>query len=163
MRAAGISLAAPLLGLPTAQAALPKAATGASDLAALASQTDAFESSTIEDAIKNLHGAIKPTQSDNITLDVPIFAESAAMVPVTVSTTIPGAQSIYLMVLNNPTPLSISFDLLPGALPYVSTRLWLSNHSDVIAYVRAGNKLYFTKADVRLQGIDGCITHKLGG
>ncbi len=128
-------------------------------------QIDAFRSKTVEEAIKNLHGAVSPMHSEKIKLDVPIFAESSAMVPVTVSTTLPGTTAIHLMVLNNPAPfwpLSMSFDILPGALPHVATRLWLPKSSDVVAYVQAHGKIYFTRVDVQLQSIDGCVTHKLG-
>lgn len=122
----------------------------------------AFEASTIEDALKKLHGAAAPISSNEIKLDVPVFAESAAMVPVTVTTALPNVQAVYLTVQNNPQPMAVSFDILPGALPYLSTRLWVTKNSEIAAYVMSNGKLYFASVDVLLQGVDGCITHKLG-
>jgi len=123
---------------------------------------DAFKAANADDALKAMNGNAAASASDQITLDVPIFAESSAMVPVTVSSTLPDVTAIHIVVRNNPNPLAMSFEILPGALPHVSTRVWLAKDSDVVAYVKSLGQLYFTSVDVMLQSKDGCITHKLG-
>ena len=163
LRVAMIGGSATFLGLPNALRAAEPALTPTPKIFdTLPWQTSAFDATTISSALKILHGDITPILSKDIKLDIPVFAESAAMVPVTVSTKLGDVSAIHIMVLNNPRPLTMSFDILRGAIPFVSSRVWLTKDSDVAVYVKSYGKLYYAHADVLLQGTDGCVTHKIG-
>ena len=124
-------------------------------------QRDAFEATTVEEAIKSLHGPMRPLESSAIKLDIPIFAESSRMVPVTVSTSLPKLQAIHILVTGNTRPLSASFDIAANALPSISTRIAIDKTSDVIAIVKADGKLFMSSVDVLVDSVDGCVTHKV--
>ena len=49
--------------------------------------------------------------SDKVTLDVPEIAENGAVVPVSVSTTLPNVTGITILVPENPSALAASYKL----------------------------------------------------
>jgi sulfur-oxidizing protein SoxY len=131
---------AALLSLPRTLLAWPKAA---------------FESDSTDGAMKALFGGTDTTASDAVTLTAPDIAENGAVVPITVSTTLDGAESIGLIVTENPSPLVASFDLTSESVPEVSTRIKMGKTSDVVAVVKANGKLYSATKNVKVT-IGGC-------
>ncbi len=117
--------------------------------------SDAFAKTSATDARKALLGTDEATPSDAITLKVPEIAENGAVVPVTVSTTLTDVESISIVVPNNPRPLAASFELLPGALPDVSSRIKMGETSDVIAVVKTSSGIYSSTKNVKVT-IGGC-------
>jgi sulfur-oxidizing protein SoxY len=100
-------------------------------------------------------GSSKMTESDKVKLKAPDIAENGAVVPVTVTSGIDGTSSIGIIVANNPTPLTATFNLGPTTEGYISTRIKMGKTSDVIAVVKAGGKLYSAKKEVKVT-IGGC-------
>ncbi|MBT8122304.1 MAG: thiosulfate oxidation carrier protein SoxY, partial [Gammaproteobacteria bacterium] len=84
---------------------------------------DAFEAKDVNGALGGLYGSTDLAASDKIKIKAPDIAENGAVVPVSVTTDIAGAKSISIITEKNPTPLTASFDLGPGAEGYVSTRI----------------------------------------
>ena len=125
-------------------------------LAALAAtwNKDAFGAKTAADALKGI-GASNAQQSADIAIDVPEIAENGAVVPVGVDSKLPNTQSITLLIEKNPLPLAASFDIPAGTEPSVATRVKMSESSDVYALVKADNKFYFAKKEVKIT-IGGC-------
>lgn len=115
----------------------------------------AFGSKQTADALKALYGTTDHTASDKITLTAPDIAENGAVVPISVSTTLDGVESISVIVEQNPQPLAASFDLSPGSVADVSTRLKMGKTSNVVAVVKADGKLYSTSKEVKVT-IGGC-------
>lgn len=115
----------------------------------------AFHAKKVEDALANLMGTASSTASGDIKIKAPDIAENGAVVPVTVSTTIGGVESIAILAEKNPSPLAASFDLGKGALGYVATRIKMGKTGDVIAVVKAGGKLYAARKGVKVT-IGGC-------
>lgn len=141
LAASAVSLAvgAGLLVPSTVMAAWPKAAFAAKD---------------INGGLMGAMGSADHTNSDEIKIKAPDIAENGSVVPVTVSTTIAGAEQISILAAENGSPLVASFHL-HGSHGYVSTRIKMGKTSDVIAVVKAGGKLYSNKKNVKVT-IGGC-------
>ncbi|HHJ17529.1 MAG TPA: thiosulfate oxidation carrier protein SoxY [Gammaproteobacteria bacterium] len=117
--------------------------------------TAAFEAGSVDSALDALAGAHQLEGSDKISIRAPDIAENGAVVPVSVTTTIAGAESISILAEKNAAPLTASFNLGPNTEGYVSTRIKMGKTSSVIAVVKAGGKLYSTGKEVKVT-IGGC-------
>jgi sulfur-oxidizing protein SoxY len=137
------------------KAAVMGAALAAVPKVLLAWPKEAFTSDSSDKAMQELFGSTATTASDAITLTAPDIAENGAVVPVTVATSLDGAESIGIIVTENPSPLAASFDLTPDAVAEVSTRIKMGKTSDVVAVVKANGQLYSTSKNVKVT-IGGC-------
>jgi sulfur-oxidizing protein SoxY len=115
----------------------------------------AFDAKSTDDVMKALFGGGNVTDSSDIVLNAPDIAENGRVVPISVSTTLSGVENISVIVEENPAPLVASFDLGPGAVPDVSTRIKMGKTSNVIAVVKADGNLYSTQKEVKVT-IGGC-------
>ena len=140
MSAVGIAVSAGLLSPRTVFAAWPKAA---------------FEATDVNTAVQSAFGSESMTESADIKLKAPDIAENGAVVPITVTSNIAGTESISILVGNNQNPLTATFNLASNAEGFVSTRVKMGKTSDVIAIVKAGDKLYSAKKEVKVT-IGGC-------
>ncbi len=113
----------------------------------------AFTSKSKDDVMNALVGTTETAEGD-ITIKSPSIAENGAVVPISVTSNIPNTESITIIVVNNPSPLVASFDLM-GSEPFVSTRVKMAKTSPVLAVVKADGKLYSKTADVKVT-IGGC-------
>lgn len=116
---------------------------------------DAFTQKTTADAMTKLFGSAAATESGEIDLKTPDIAENGAVVPVSVSTTLAGVQSISIFVDKNPQPLACSCDLMAGVEGYVSTRIKMGETSNVVAVVKTAKGVFSTKRMVKVT-IGGC-------
>ena len=114
----------------------------------------AFESKNVADALKGM-GASGPADSKDIMIKAPDIAENGAVVPVEVTSHIPGTQSIMILVEKNNTPMTADFILSNGAESYVSTRIKMASTSGVRVVVKAGGKSYSAVKEVKVT-IGGC-------
>jgi sulfur-oxidizing protein SoxY len=96
-----------------------------------------------------------------IAIDMPYRAEDAAIVPVTLRTSLPAGDSrrvvaVTLVIDQNPSPLAARFDLGPDAsVTQISTRVRVNNYTDVHAVAELSDgKLYVAKTYVKASG--GC-------
>ena len=116
---------------------------------------DAFSQKTEAAAIKTLFAGKTPEASDKVSLDAPEIAENGAVVPISVTTTLPGVTSISIMVAGNPFPLAARYAIPPGTSAAVANRLKMAKTSDVTALVEAGGKVYGTTKEVKVT-VGGC-------
>jgi len=115
---------------------------------------EAFEQKNGKEAIRLLYGrTLEP--SDKIKLDAPEIAENGAVVPISVTTSLPEVTSIAFVVPENPNVLASYYRIPPGTLPNVANRLKLAKTSDVIVIVEAGGKLYSAAKEVKVT-VGGC-------
>jgi len=114
----------------------------------------AFESKAVADAMKSL-GAVGAAESRDIVITAPDIAENGAVVPIEVTSRIPGTQSISIIAEKNPFPLAATLDFANGAEPYAYVRIKMGQTSNVRAVVKAGGK-YFTAAKEVKITIGGC-------
>ena len=114
----------------------------------------AFTATSVDDVVKAF-GGDKASESDKIKLTAPDIAENGAVVPVGVSTDLPGATQISILVAKNPNALAAQFDILEDMLPEAATRIKMSETSDVYALVKADGKFYTTKKEIKVT-LGGC-------
>lgn len=116
---------------------------------------DAFDAKSVDAAVSGLFGSAQLEGSDKIKIKVPDIAENGSVVPVSVETDMEGVEAISIVAEKNASPLTSSYNLGPGAEPFVATRIKLGATSSVIAVVKAGGKLYSTGKEVKVT-IGGC-------
>src|ERR1700675_4669957 len=115
---------------------------------------DAFKAKSQADAIKSLYGKTAEP-SDKVKLDAPEIAENGAVVPISVSSSLPDVTSISILVADNPNALAASYKIPAGTLPSVGNRLKMAKTTNVIAIVEAGGKLYSATKEVKVT-VGGC-------
>ena len=121
---------------------------------AAAWNTNAFGAKTISDAM-SAAGFTGAVESKDIEIKAPEIAENGSVVPVEVTSKIPGTTSMAIFVEKNPTPMVASFEFLAGAEPYISTRIKMGQTSLVRVSVKAGGKTYNATKEVKVT-IGGC-------
>ena len=96
-----------------------------------------------------------------IAIEMPVRAEDAAIVPVTLRATLPPGDTrrvvaITLVIDQNPAPMAARFELGPDAsVSEISTRVRVNNYTDVHAVAELSDgQLYVTKTYVKASG--GC-------
>ncbi len=135
------------LALLTTVAAMPKLV--------FARAVEAFQAESVDDVLKNILGDIPIEESDQIKFKVPDIAENGAVVPVNVSTKLEDVDRIFIVIDNNPTPLSAVFEIGPKSIADISTRVKIGESSMARAIVRANGKAYMTSKEVKVT-IGGC-------
>ena len=133
-----VAVAAGLLKPPLAMAVAPRSA---------------FEAKTVADAMSGLGSS--PADSKDIVVKAPDIAENGAVVPVEVTSNIPGTTSIAIVAEKNTTPLVAQFDLMGGTEGFISTRIKMGATALVRAVVTAGGKNYTAAKEVKVT-IGGC-------
>ncbi len=115
---------------------------------------NAFESKTVSDALNSL-GVQKVVPSADIVIKAPDIAENGAVVPIDITSNIPGTESISVLVDKNPFPYVGTFDVSKGALPYVHLRVKMGESSNVRVVVTANGQHYEAVKEVKVT-IGGC-------
>ena len=124
-------------------------------LAALAAwNKEAFASKSSADALKSL-GTPSAEANNGIVIEAPQIAENGAVVPIEVTSKIPGTTSIAVLVEKNPYPLAAKFDFMEGALPFVKVNVKMAETSDVRVVATAGGKHYQATKEIKVT-IGGC-------
>lgn len=143
LKAAGAVAAVLLAGLLKPVAAL-----------AAAWNKDAFSAKSPADALKGL-GASSTEASQGIVIEAPQIAENGAVVPIEITSNIPGTTSIAVLVDKNPFPLVGKFDFMEGAVPFVKINAKMGETSDVRVVATAGGKHYAATKEIKVT-IGGC-------
>ena len=115
----------------------------------------AFDTKSLNDAVKALGGQAATESKDIQFVNTPDIAENGAVVPFTITTKIPKTESIALLVEKNPNILVAKFDIPAGTEPWVNTRAKMGQTSNVIALVEADGKYYYTTKEVKVT-LGGC-------
>lgn len=115
---------------------------------------EAFQKKSQADALNALYSKTADP-SDKVKLEAPEIAENGAVVPITVSTSLPNVTSISVLVLENPYTLAASYKIPEGTLPSVASRLKMAKTSNVVAVVESGGKLYSATKEVKVT-VGGC-------
>ena len=122
--------------------------------AAAAWSKEAFGAKTAADALKSL-GVSSPAPSKDIAIEAPQIAENGAVVPIEITSKVPGTSSIVVLIEKNPFPLLGKFDFMEGALPFVKVNVKMGETSDVRVIAQAGGKTYVATREVKVT-IGGC-------
>jgi sulfur-oxidizing protein SoxY len=117
--------------------------------------TAAFEVKTMAELVKLLGGSA-PTESKDVTITGPDIAENGAVVPIGVSTALPGAKKLLLLVEKNPSVLSAMFDVSDAVEANFSTRVKMGQSSNVYAVaMMADGKVLYAQKEVKVT-LGGC-------
>ena len=114
----------------------------------------AFKLKEADGAIKALYGKTAE-KSDKVRMDAPEIAENGAVVPISVTTSLPDVTSISILVAENPNALAASYLIPVGTITSVANRLKMAKTINVIAIVEAGGKLYSASKEVKVT-VGGC-------
>jgi sulfur-oxidizing protein SoxY len=124
-------------------------------LAALAAwNKEAFSAKTPGDALKSL-GIAGAAPSKDLHIEAPEIAENGAVVPIEISSAIPGTTALIVLLEKNPFPLAARFDFKDGALPFVKLNVKMAETADVRVLAEADGKHYFAKQEIKIT-IGGC-------
>jgi sulfur-oxidizing protein SoxY len=110
----------------------------------------AFDATTIEDALMALFESSNVEKSDKITIDAPDIAENGAVVPVEITANMPNVKSITVISEKNPVPLVGQFNFADNAEGWVKTRIKMGGTGDIVAVVKADDKLYVARRKVQV-------------
>ncbi len=108
-----------------------------------------FKAKSVDEVLKML-GASGAESSDKIKIKAPEIAENGAVVPVGITSEIPGTTEIISITAKNPTPLAARYTFGEGAVPAIKSRFKMGKTTDVIAVVKAGDKYYTAKKEVKV-------------
>ena len=127
---------------------LPQAAQAAYNSAA-------FEIKTMADLVKSLGGSA-PTESKDVAITGPDIAENGAVVPIGVSTALPGVKRLLVLVEKNPSVLSAMFSVSDAVDANFTTRVKMGQSSNVMAVaMMADGKVLFAQKEVKVT-LGGC-------
>jgi sulfur-oxidizing protein SoxY len=143
-----LARSAGLAGLLAGLGLLPQAAQAAWSQAA-------FDAKTMAEAMKAL-GSAAPVESKDVTLTGPDIAENGAVVPVGVSTTLPGVKRLLVLVEKNPSTLTAAFDVTDAVEASFATRVKMGQSSNVYAVaIMADGKALFAGKEIKVT-LGGC-------
>ena len=114
----------------------------------------AFGAKSAADALKTL-GASNAAASKDIVIEAPQIAENGAVVPIEISSNIPGTTAIAVVIEKNPFPLAGKFEFKEGALPFVKLNVKMGETSDVRVVATAGGKHFAASKEIKVT-IGGC-------
>lgn len=144
-----------LLARATSVASLLAAAGWLPQTAHAAFNAPAFEAKTMAELMKVLGGAT-PVESKDVSITAPDIAENGAVVPVTVTTTLPGAKRLLVLVEKNPNLMSAAFEISDAVDASFTTRVKMGQSSNVYAVAMTGDgKVLFAVKEVKVT-LGGC-------
>lgn len=115
-----------------------------------------FHSKNSDNLIKLITDGADTIDTDSIIIKAPEIAENGAVVPVSVNTKIENVKNIAILVDNNPSPLTSTFEINPQLEAYVSTRVKMAKSSNIIALVTTNNNEFYTASKSIKVTIGGC-------
>ena len=114
----------------------------------------AFGAKSAADALQGI-GAAGAAASKDIVIEAPQIAENGAVVPIEISSNIPGTTAIAVVIEKNPFPLASRFEFKEGALPFVKLNVKMGETSDVRVVATAGGKSFSATREIKVT-IGGC-------
>ena len=115
---------------------------------------DAFGAKTVAEALKSL-GTTASAPSKDLLVEAPQIAENGMVVPIEVTSNIPGTRAISVLIEKNPSPLAGRFEFTDGALPFVKVNVKMAETSAVRVIAEAGGKSYVATREIKVT-IGGC-------
>ena len=114
----------------------------------------AFSAKSVDEVIRLLGGSA-PQQSDQVILNGPEIAENGAVVPLEISSNLPQTESIDILIEKNPNTLAASFNIPPGTLPDIQTRVKMNETCNVYAVVKSNGKFFYAAKEIKVT-LGGC-------
>jgi sulfur-oxidizing protein SoxY len=114
----------------------------------------AFEGKNVDEAMKAL-GATSTGASGDVQIVASDIAENGAVVPIQAISKAANTQQIAIMVNKNPNVLAAVFDVGPDVLPDFTTRIKMSETSNVTVLVKADGKFLVATKEIKVT-LGGC-------
>lgn len=114
----------------------------------------AFETKKMDDLVKLL-GGNAAQESAEVAIIAPDIAENGAVVPIGVTSKLNNISAIAILVEKNPNVLAATFEIPPGTLPEVQTRVKMAQTSNVFALVKANGKFHYAAKEIKIT-LGGC-------
>jgi sulfur-oxidizing protein SoxY len=127
---------------------------GAGNALAADWKPNTFGAKSLADALKEL-GVDSYTISSEVSVDSAEIAENGAVVPVSISSTIPNTEYMAILVEKNPNPLAVAFNIPSGTDANILTRVKMGSTSSVYAVVRADGKWFAASKEIKVT-LGGC-------
>ena len=115
---------------------------------------DAFGAKTPADALKGI-GAASAAESKDVVIEAPQIAENGGVVPIEITSNVPGTRSISALIEKTPFPRAGHFEFKEGALPFVKVNVKIGESSNVRVVAEAGGKFYAAVKEIKVT-IGGC-------
>ena len=112
--------------------------------------TAAFSAVDYDEAISAYFPDQEIIESEQISIGVHAVVENGAVVPVKIKTDLPKIESITIFVDKNPNPLIANFDLSPGCIGFVSTRIKIQQSSNIIVTVKSDGAIFSTRTFIEV-------------
>ena len=110
---------------------------------------DITKAKNVDDVLEIL-GATEAEESEMIKIKAPEIAENGAVVPIGIASKIEGTTEIITVISNNPLPYSAKFTVGSKAEATVKSRFKMAETTDVIALVKADDKFYMAKSNIKV-------------
>jgi sulfur-oxidizing protein SoxY len=117
---------------------------------------DAFSAKTVDEVVRAYGGTGATATMEVSWGSTPEIAENGAVVPVSVTSRLPDTESIAIMIEKNPNKLAARFHFPEGTDPTVSTRVKVSESSNVHALIRTKDGKYFVATREIKVTLGGC-------
>ena len=125
------------------------------DAAAQSWNKSAFEAKSMDEAMKAFGGGAPAQSKDVVFVSTPDIAENGAVVPISITSSIPKTESIAILIERNPNMLAGTFDIPPGTEPAISTRVKMGQTSNVYALVKADGRYFVASKEIKVT-LGGC-------
>ena len=116
---------------------------------------DAFNSKHYQKGLEYLYGSKLIEKTNNIKIQAPDVAENGASVPITVSSSIKGIETLSIFIENNPLALIASYNLSKNAIPNFSVRVKIAKSSPIHVVVKSQGKLLYSSKKIHVS-VGGC-------
>lgn len=102
----------------------------------------AFTATKLDEAMAAYFPGQQIQETNKITIGVHATVENGAVVPIKIKSDLPDIESISIFVDKNPNPLIANFDLSPGCVGFVSTRIKVQQDSNIYAVVKSKHGVF---------------------
>lgn len=114
----------------------------------------AFGATSLEEALAAIVDGSrvegKQFEDGDIEIIAPEIAENGAVVPVGVIAAMPGVQSIAILCEDNPQPLAAVYEIPPGTLADVKTRVKMAQSSNVVVLVKVRGVFHMASKAIKV-------------
>jgi len=118
----------------------------------------AFAARTLSEVLQAL-GVPEMTAHTSLTLNAPDIAENGAVVPIELTSQVPGTESMALLVEKNTAVLVARFFFPAGTLPEVQTRIKMAQTSWVFVVAKAAPGFYMAKKEIQVVRGGNSVRH----
>ncbi len=104
--------------------------------------SDNFKEQSYQDTLTRLFNQAELIETHKIKIKAPKTAENGAVVPVTIQSDLPNIGKVYILVDNNPKPLSAEFNLSNDVDFFITARIKMAASGQLIIIAMDNENIY---------------------